>query len=92
MEKGDIYGLVGMVTGFGAIAGVVTYLMFANISLLASIMPLLIPMFYVLIFASGIVGVIFSIIGVAKNGSKFGIVGIITSIVGMVIFILVLLY
>jgi len=92
MEKGDIYGLVGMATGIGATTGIVTYLIYANISLFASMMPLLMPMFYVLIFASGIVGVIFSIIGVAKNGSKFGIVGIITSILGMVIFILVLLY
>jgi len=95
MEKGDIFGIVGMVLGIGAVSDLVMYFVITTVplytSMLPYMMPILMPMLYGIVIGGGIVGVILSIIGVAKNGSEFGIIGIITSPLAVIIFIIVIL-
>jgi hypothetical protein len=95
MEKGDIYGLVGMILGLGAVSDLVTYFVIISLpmytSLLPYLMPILMPMLYAIVIGGGIVGVILSIIGISKNGSKFGVIGLIASVPAIIIFILVLM-
>jgi len=92
MEKGDIYGLVGLILGVAAISNVVLYFVYSGIQIpmFEMIMPILLPIFYATILGGGIVGIILSIIGISKNRSKFGYIGIITSLLGVVIFILMI--
>ena len=92
MEKGDIYGLVGMCLGIGAITDVVLYLVYAGIPIFDFIMPVIRIICYVVIFGGGTVGVILSIIGISKNRSKFGSIGLITSLLGIAIFILMIFF
>lgn len=86
MEKGDVYGLIGMILGAQAIMDVVLYFIYGAIPIFEMMMPIMIPLFYAMCFGGGGVGVILSIIGISKNRSKFGYIGLLTSLGAVVIF------
>ncbi|TFG04695.1 MAG: hypothetical protein EU536_04035 [Promethearchaeota archaeon] len=90
MEKGDIYGLIGMVTGIQAASDIPLYFLFAMIPLYASYWGLFMVVFYAAIYGGGSVGLILSIIAISKNRSKFGIIGLITAAIGIVGFTIIL--
>ncbi|NVM29269.1 MAG: hypothetical protein HWN65_10560 [Candidatus Helarchaeota archaeon] len=90
MEQGDKLGLVGMILGISAASNIVLYFVFSNIPLYQAFWGLFMIIFYATIYGGGSVGLILSIIGTSKSGSKFGIIGIITSAIGIGIFSLVL--
>ncbi len=91
MEKGDIYGIIGMALGIGAITDIVLYFIYSNIPLFQSMWWVFMGIFYAMIYGGGPVAVILSIIGISKNKSKFGIIGLITAASAIVIFTIVLL-
>ena len=90
MEKGDVYGLIGMILGIQAISDVALYFVYSAIPMFAAMMPILMPVLYAMVYGGGIAGLILSIIGISMNRSKFGYIGLITSLLGIVIFSLVI--
>jgi len=90
MEKGDIYGLVGMCLGIGAISDVLLYFVYDALPMFDFMMAMMLIICCIVIFGGGTVGLILSIIGISKNRSKFGYIGLITALLGIVIFIIVI--
>ena len=79
MEKGDILGLIGMALGISAATNIILYFVFIMIPLFQTYWIMFMIIFYATIYGGGIAALILSILGISKNGSKFGLVGLITS-------------
>ena len=91
MEKGDIYGLIGMVMGIQAAINIILYYVFGMIPLYQSFWGILLVTFYATIYGGGIAGIILSIIGISMNGSKFAIIGLISAALAVSLFTAILL-
>ena len=90
MEKGEVFGIVGMALGIGAVTNIVMYIIYLNIPYYASIMPMLRAIVLPIAIATSSIGLILSVVGLSKKSSIFGILGLIFSIVAIISFVAVI--
>lgn len=88
MEQGDKFGLVGMILGLEGVISIISVLFYIPMMSIPALIQMEIAIVYISVLGGGTVGIILSIIGIAKNKSKFGIIGLIFASLAYVIFIL----
>lgn len=87
MERGNLFGLIGMLLGIGSIVLIIAEILVVIVGL-GPVEGLFIAWTLIIIsLIVGVVGFIFSILGVKSSSSKLGIAGII--ICSLMVFLIV---